>query len=51
MAEAAAVLELNQMLDRIGFAAQARAVMTDPDRENIQLAELRLFTDDRCVIP
>jgi hypothetical protein len=47
MAAAAAVLEFNQMLERIGFAAQARAVMTDPDRENIQLVELRLFTDDR----
>lgn len=43
---AAIMNAFDAMLDRIGFTASARAVLTDPDKENIQIGTLRQFTDE-----
>jgi hypothetical protein len=43
---AAIMNDFNDMLTRIGFTASARDVLTDPDKENIQIGTLRQFTDE-----
>lgn len=46
MAIALQLREFERMLDRIGFGQPAIAVMTDPNKENIRIEDLRLFTDE-----
>lgn len=41
-----AAIAFDDMLNRIGFTASARAVLTDPDKENIKIETLRQFTDE-----
>lgn len=46
MAIALQLREFERMLERIGFGRPAIAVMTDPNKENIRIDDLRLFSDD-----